>query len=90
MELTAKELSAFTRAQEQGYVVVEPSQQNLDQTYYDYCVSNQICWIKVIIHPLECKECHLNEEHATVWYDLFHLHHALTSEASQDAVANVV
>src|SRR5215469_7622113 len=83
MELTAKELAAFTRAQDQGYVVVEPGQRNLDQTYYDYCVSNQLSWIKVIIHPPECNECHISEEHATVWYDLFHLRHALTSEAFQ-------
>jgi hypothetical protein len=41
MELSSKEEIAFTRAQEQHYVIAEPGQRNLEHAYHEYCVSAQ-------------------------------------------------
>ena len=81
MELTPEEEAAYNRAKQQHYLVREAAQQKLESTYHNYCVSTQIYWISIHLHPISCTECSLGEDHATLWYDLFHLHHALTPQA---------
>lgn len=82
MQLNRKELAAYERAKQRRFVVEEEDSRLLDEAYHQYCAAAQICWVKIVYHP-QGDGCHINEEHATVWYDFFRLRHALTSDALQ-------
>ncbi len=83
MTLTPKEQAMLALAKEQHYLVKEPAHLELEKRYHEYCVSEQIYWISIHLHELDCTSCNIGEDHADIWYDLFHLNHALTSEAYQ-------
>lgn len=82
MKLSSHDFAAYERAKQRHYVVEECGSRLLESAYHLYCAAAQICWIRVVFHP-HGDDGQINEEHTTVWYDLFRLRHALTPAALQ-------
>ncbi len=76
IELTREELTAYERAKTKHYAMVEVGQERLKSSYRWYCEAAKICWVSIHFHKYDREkpdECLIDEEHVTVWFDLFYL-----------------
>lgn len=86
LQLRRKDVVSYERAKTQHYALVEVGQQRLGEAYRQYCEATQTPWVCIQLHdytPGQLDECLIDEEHATVWYDLFHLGQSVSPLALQ-------